>query len=331
VKPRLPPVSVVVPTFQRRQRLPRLLAPLLSDAATHEVVVVDDGSTDGSAELLACIADDNPRVRVVRTPNRGQAPAQDLGASLAAGDVVLFIDDDVVPRANLVSGHSRRHTGEPNLVVVGYMPVLPASDTRMDWIVQRYAREYALKVAEWERAQERILLGLWGGNVSLRRTHLDKVPLAAPDYHIRYHVDLDFGLRCRRAGLQAVFDRSLDATHEYSRTVDGFLRDQAASAADRVILHRMHADVLGPLPEPYFRSDASLPARIALRVLRGRGSRSAQRLLESVVARAGRHGRSRVEAQACDLLQRLAGQQIARGAQMEGLAPGPRPAQRRTL
>jgi hypothetical protein len=116
----------------------------------------------------------------------------------------------------------------------------------------------------------------------------------------------------------------LDATHEYSRTVDGFLRDQAASAADRSILHRVHADVLGPLPEPYFRSDASLPARIALRALRGRGSRSAQRLLESVVARAGRHGRSRVEAQACDLLQRLVQQQIGRGAQMEGLAPGPR-------
>ena len=323
MRPRLPPVSVVIPTFQRRHRLPRLLAPLLGDAATHELIVIDDGSTDGSAELLAHVASDDPRVRALRTRNRGQAAAQDLGASMATGDVVLLLDDDVVPGASLVTGHAQRHAGESNLVVVGYMPVSCASDPSGDWIVRRYAQRYARKITEWERAPERILAGLWGGNVSLRRTHLAKVPLAAPGYDISYHVDLDFGLRCQRAGLRGVFDRSLRATHEYSRPVEGFLRDRAASATDRVILHRIHADVLGPLPESYFRSDSPRAARIALRALRGRGSGTAQRLLESVVARAGRHGLSPVEAKACDLLERLAGQQIARRSQAQGFAPGP--------
>ena len=62
----LPKVSVVIPTYNDVSVLPDTLAPLLADEATAEVVVVVDGSRDGSYELLQGIADGERRLRRVR-------------------------------------------------------------------------------------------------------------------------------------------------------------------------------------------------------------------------------------------------------------------------
>jgi hypothetical protein len=91
-----PLVSVVVPTHQRADLLPRLLASVLGqDLPDLELVVVDDGSTDGTRELLDSCAD--PRVRVLSHPQaRGVAHARNTGTAAARGRWVAWCDDDDV-------------------------------------------------------------------------------------------------------------------------------------------------------------------------------------------------------------------------------------------
>lgn len=86
-------LSVVIPTFQRRDRLAEAIASVLSQ--THhrlEVIVVDDGSTDGTGAMVRALED--PRIRYVRQENRGVAAARNRGLRECRGEFVALLDSD---------------------------------------------------------------------------------------------------------------------------------------------------------------------------------------------------------------------------------------------
>jgi Glycosyl transferase family 2 len=87
-----PRVSVVIPTFQRRRYVCRAVESVLSQTfGDFELIVVDDGSTDGTAEALRRYRD---RIRYRWQPNRGLAAARNTGISLGRGAVLAFLDSD---------------------------------------------------------------------------------------------------------------------------------------------------------------------------------------------------------------------------------------------
>lgn len=89
-----PLVSVVIATYNMAQYLPEALGSVLSQTYRNiEVLVIDDGSTDCTAETMAKFAD-NPLVRFVQQSNRGQASAKNRGAQSAKGSLVAFLDAD---------------------------------------------------------------------------------------------------------------------------------------------------------------------------------------------------------------------------------------------
>jgi glycosyltransferase involved in cell wall biosynthesis len=91
-----PLVSVVIPTFNRRQLLEMsidsVLAQTLSD---FELFIVDDASTDGTADWLAKTANSDKRIHVIRLPtNRGCNVARNVAVGRARGSYLAFLDDD---------------------------------------------------------------------------------------------------------------------------------------------------------------------------------------------------------------------------------------------
>lgn len=89
-------LSVVVPAFNAVAHLPATLASCRANARPGtEFVVVDDGSTDGTPELVAAAADTLPGLRLVRSPeNVGLASARNLGLAAADGRFLMFLDAD---------------------------------------------------------------------------------------------------------------------------------------------------------------------------------------------------------------------------------------------
>jgi glycosyltransferase involved in cell wall biosynthesis len=85
-------VSVVIPTFNRAATLRRALGSVLRQSRpADEIIVIDDGSTDGTFELLAR---DFPKVRVRVQQNRGVSSARNLGIAAATSDWIAFLDSD---------------------------------------------------------------------------------------------------------------------------------------------------------------------------------------------------------------------------------------------
>jgi hypothetical protein len=88
-------VSVIVPTRNRATLLGRAIASVQSQCYDHwQLVVVDDGSTDTTAELLGAQAGTEPRLCALRTDGVGASAARNAGLDAATGDVVVYLDDD---------------------------------------------------------------------------------------------------------------------------------------------------------------------------------------------------------------------------------------------
>jgi glycosyltransferase involved in cell wall biosynthesis len=244
-----PTISVVIPTRDRTEILKRCLLAVLGDEGTTEVVVVVDGKDPETLELLDRIRAHDSRVRTTATPadppelGRVQR-ARNHGAVIASSEVILALDDDVVARPGMVSGHARRHAEQDDLVVVGYMPVATTRRwPRVYATVSYYSQAYEF-TCELYRSDPRLILStLWGGNVSVRRRHwLDAS--AEPRAATNLFDDRELGLQMLRDGLKGVFDPNLRGDHWYERSLRSFVDRAQTSPVENAELRAAHPDLI---------------------------------------------------------------------------------------
>ena len=88
-------VSVIVPVYNTGEHLVRCIESLVDQTYPQlEIIVVDDGSTDGSPEVIAAFANQDERIKAIRQANAGVSAARNAGIDAAAGEYVLFVDAD---------------------------------------------------------------------------------------------------------------------------------------------------------------------------------------------------------------------------------------------
>jgi glycosyltransferase involved in cell wall biosynthesis len=110
---------VVVPVYNQRAALPRTAPAVLALEGVLEVVYVDDGSTDGTAEWLSSLISGHPSARILRHPeNRGRSAARNTGWRASRGEVVLFLDADVRPEPGVAAALADRHRQEGVVAVL---------------------------------------------------------------------------------------------------------------------------------------------------------------------------------------------------------------------
>ena len=117
-------------------------------------------------------------------------------------------------------------------------------------------------------------------------------------------------MRCLKAGLTGVFDRSLRATHVYERDPAGFRRDAQASGQSLQAVHRLHPDLLPPLGDDFAWRDLPRGAGALVRGIARH--RPVERVVEAAVALGGRARSYRLQRAAASLLWRAEQYRTAR-------------------
>jgi len=233
-----PAVSVVVPTFNRRLSLRRLLEGLTAQsfpASQFEVIVVDDGSTDGTAELLRDLVLPY-RLQLVKQEHGGPAAARNLGVARARGELIVFLDDDVVPARNLISAHVGTHTAALDTVVIGPMSPPATSWLRPAWIrweEEKLQVQYRAMLAGEYACTPR---QFYTGNASLPRARF----LESGGFDTTYSraEDVELAYRLRDRGARFIFNPVADVTHYPSRTFDAWCRTPYQYGRYDVAMHR---------------------------------------------------------------------------------------------
>ncbi len=222
-----PRLSVITPTFNRRARLGRVLSALTGQSLgpqVFEVVVVDDGSTDGTSEWLA--AQHFPFQLVTkRQENAGPAVARNTGVLAASGELVVFLDDDVVPEPRLLEEHLQSHEREQqDLAVIGPLGSLPHYD--LPWVAWEQA-----KVEEQYSAMSRgefapTFRQFWTGNASVARHQLVDAGLFNPAF-LRAE-DVELGLRLHQRGVAFRFNADAMGYHHAERSLASWVNAQTS-------------------------------------------------------------------------------------------------------
>src|SRR5687768_7519537 len=89
-------VSIVMPAYNERETVGTVVRRIFTEVPFNlELIVIDDGSTDGTSEILDVLAAENPRIQVVHQANAGKTAALKRGFELSRGEVVIIQDADL--------------------------------------------------------------------------------------------------------------------------------------------------------------------------------------------------------------------------------------------
>jgi GT2 family glycosyltransferase len=209
-------LSVIIVTCNGRHHLKECLGSLLPqiDGQT-EVVIVDNGSNDGTAEFVNSMG--HPRVRYLPLGvNRGYAAGNNIGVADARGDWLFLLNNDTVCSPVLVRSLMSGTEKYPQFHVFSCR-MIRALDGRIDNKGIRYSRLLcAFQIGSGETVVVEApfeVFGASGGAMAVRRSVIDDIGLFEPAF-FAYHEDVDFAVRARLAGYRCMYLPTAEVVHK---------------------------------------------------------------------------------------------------------------------
>ena len=256
-----PSLSIVIPSHNRADMLGRVLDGLAQQtypASRSEAVIVLDACTDGSAEMLRSRETPFP-LRVLEGTHTGIAAVRNTGVAAATNDVIVFLDDDIVPEPSCLAEHARTHRDRADAhVALGYCP--PVVDDGGWWahVLRSWWEDHFRR--KRERNHQWSYFDLTTGNSSLPRSLLLAFGGFDEDFAKR-HEDWELGVRMLEHGVKLAYYQHAAARHHLDTRLATTVRNQRQEARDDVLLARKHPHVMGQLPLANYargRPDASM-------------------------------------------------------------------------
>ena len=221
-------ISIIIPTHDRKEVLLECLRLLEEQSAPEgscEVIVVDDGSTDGTGELLPSCQLRWP-FTFIRQEHGGQAQARNRGIEAARGRLLLFIDDDVLAHPGLVEAHLALQRDAGDLIVRGPVINIP----RLELPARR-------PIGIWDRNNNYFCTS----NVSVAKEQVVQAGMFDPAFLWMEDTELGFRLRARHLRWKFTFQ---GVVFHYKPFIDGELESVKSWAVKKAVygakLYRRH-------------------------------------------------------------------------------------------
>lgn len=234
-----PRLSVIIPTHDGGAELRQTLAALGDQEGAFEAIVVDDGSTDGTAEMAESLRLPVP-LRVLRQPHRGRAAARNLGAARAAAPILLFLDADIRPTSGFVAAHLRHYQNGDRLGVQGRTVQHP------DTLTTTFMRATNLFPDLTPRRRQNLSpLHVMTSNFSVGAALFREVGGFDEAFRGYGWEDIELGFRLRQAGVRLHYEPAALAYHYQTQALEDLAGKLRQAGAGAVYFWRKHGRPVG--------------------------------------------------------------------------------------
>ncbi len=260
-KPAAPPArkkiaSVIIPAYNSEKHIGRCLDALLAqkDAGGEiEILVVDDGSSDGTARLVAQYAIQNPRIRLLSQPNRGPAAARNHGAAEACGTFLLFTDSDCEPQEDWVQQMLKPFAEEPAISAVK-----GAYKTRQRSVVARFAQlEFEERYRKLATQPEIDFVDTYA--MAIRSEAFLDIGGFDTSFPTANNEDVELSYRLSSSGHKIRFNPRAIVYHHHPDTLYAYLKTKFGRAYWRMVVYRSFPEKMG--------GDSYTPQSLKLQIL----------------------------------------------------------------
>ncbi|MCX6151706.1 MAG: glycosyltransferase [Ignavibacteriales bacterium] len=205
-------ISIIIPTHNRIKMLLKVLDAFENQEAieqTYEIIVVADSCSDDTVNVIeANKLKFSYDIKLVEHNYGSAAVSRNLGAKQAIGDLLVFIDDDVVPERNFLSAHLQNQN--ENTVVLGYSkPVLPKTPSLWQYRARRWWED---RFFEMNQPGHRFnFKDFFSGNFSISASQFNLI--GGFDESLKRLEDYEFGLRLIKNGIHFAFSTEAVGLH----------------------------------------------------------------------------------------------------------------------
>jgi peptidoglycan/xylan/chitin deacetylase (PgdA/CDA1 family)/glycosyltransferase involved in cell wall biosynthesis len=236
-------ISVIVATWNRCELLKRTLPTLLRQEFPrdeYEIIMVVGGSTDETAEWLRSQTTDR-NLRIVEQPDSGQAAAINAALQVAQGELVLFLDDDILCSPNLVAEHASAPRTDNSCLAYGPVLIAPENDDHLAADnARRHCDDFFATITR-DKSTEGWYGHMASANSSAPRELL--LSLGGLDERFNRSSDRELGFRLRKAGYDFVYCPAAISHQIYLKGRSDILADAEADGASDVHLCRKHPEM----------------------------------------------------------------------------------------
>jgi GT2 family glycosyltransferase len=280
-------LSVIIPTYNREKVLAKALEGYLAQSSPqliYELLVVDDGSIDGTESLVQDFSRRSPfPIRYLRQSNKGPAAARNLGIQRAGSALVLFTDSDVIPKCDLVEHHIAWHqsNSQVTVAVLGYLTWAPdvGATPFMRWYGEQKLFTFGLlrnkEVADFQ--------AFYTCNLSMKTDFLRTCGQFDEEFRSAAYEDTELGYRLGKHGLKLLYNSAAVGYHYQFYSFEDACRKIRANATAKQLFFQKEAghEALNEIARRQSRAWYALAKALAPVVARALSP--ARRLLDSHV------------------------------------------------
>lgn len=231
-------ISVIIPTYNRKLKLKSCLDSLFAQSYSRdafEIIVIDDGSVDGTKDMLCMLAKINPNLRYFVQSQSGPAAARNLGIKHAQSEIVGFTDSDCVLDKDWVKGMVQSHSLEKHIAAIGGHTGVDENNIKAQ--VSQFLSDGAIEI-QISGKSETIFFPTC--NVSFKRDYLvsgfnESFPLPAGE-------DLDFFWRLFKKGSRFNYRKEIKVFHNCHTDLSSFLKQAYMYGRGNYLVQYMHQD-----------------------------------------------------------------------------------------
>jgi glycosyltransferase involved in cell wall biosynthesis len=247
--------SVIIPTWNGAKKLPDTMEALCNQSFhDFETIIVVDGSTDTTADVLRGYQTRLRSLKVHIQDNKGRAGARNAGARLASADLLIFIDDDIEVGPDNIQRHLLFHQEKKGDLLVG-KAILDKRRIKEDpFLLYRFAQEMLWNNKHAEGLNRITFQDYVFSTQNMSLSRSDFVSAGGFDERLSDSEDFDLSIRLLSKGLRMYYDTTLEVLHHDYCGIEGTVRRQVEYYRSKQQLLQLHPEYMELVPKQFLWS-----------------------------------------------------------------------------